>query len=449
MTDTPSIEGPGLFARAMRGSAITAASYITAQALRLGSNLILTRLLFPEAFGLMALVTVVVVGLQMFSDTGVGPAIARSPRGDDPDFLNTAWTIQVVRGVLIWLAATVVAVPFAAFYEAPQLSQLLPVAALSLVIAGFNPTRIETANRHLVLGRMMTLDLASQALGIAVMVVLAWITGSVWALVWGSVAGALAKLALMSAFLPGASNRFHWDPAAGRELLGFGKWIFLSTICGFAVAQGDRLILGAYLTLEQLGIYNIGYFLASFPWLLGGAVATKIMIPLYRDHPPGAKAANAARVRRLRAGLTAVLMVLLSVLAIGGVPLVGFLYSDAYAQAGAILCLVACVQMPVIIGLTYDQAALAAGDSRRFFALLLVKAVVQTTAFILGAEWAGLTGALIGQGLALTAVHVPNAWLAHRHGVWDGRHDAVAATFAAAIIIIAYVVNAGAISAIG
>ncbi|GAB1360936.1 hypothetical protein MASR1M32_01720 [Rhodobacter sp.] len=88
----------GLMARALRGSALTAGSYAVTQALRLASNLILTRLLFPEAFGLMALVSVVLVGLQMFSDTGIGPAISRSPRGDEPAFLDTAWTVNVARG---------------------------------------------------------------------------------------------------------------------------------------------------------------------------------------------------------------------------------------------------------------------------------------------------------------------------------------------------------------
>jgi O-antigen/teichoic acid export membrane protein len=449
MTKTPAAGGRSLFARAMRGSAITAGAYIASQVLRLASNLILTRLLFPEAFGLMALVTVVLVGLQMFSDTGISQAIARSPRGDDPDFLNTAWTVQVARGAILWLCALALAWPFAAVYDAPDLARLLPVAALSLVILGFNPTRIETANRHLMLGRVMLLDLAAQGAGMAAMVAFAWATGSVWALVWGTLLGALAKLIVMWALLPGAPNRLHWDAAAGRELLGFGKWIFLATICGFVVAQGDRLILGTYLTLEALGIYNIGYFVASFPWLLGSAVTARVMIPLYRDDPPGAKAANAPRLRRLRAGLTAVLLVLLSILALGGVPIVGFLYSPAYAQAGAVVVLVACVQMPVIVGLTYDHAALAAGDSRRFFLLILLKAVAQTAAFVIGAEAGGLTGALVGQGLALTLMHGPNAWLAARHGVWDARHDAVAGAAAAAVVSAALTLNRAAIAGLG
>jgi O-antigen/teichoic acid export membrane protein len=79
--------------------------------LRLGSNLILTRLLFPEAFGLMALVTVFLTGLKMFSDFGLNASIIRSARGDDPIFLQTAWTVQILRGVMLWLISVMLAGP--------------------------------------------------------------------------------------------------------------------------------------------------------------------------------------------------------------------------------------------------------------------------------------------------------------------------------------------------
>lgn len=94
--------GKSLFRRALGGGAFVAGSYVFAQFARLLSNLVLTRLLYPEAFGVMALVMVVLVGLQMFSDVGIGPAISRSARGDDPDFLNTAWTLNVFRGAGLW-----------------------------------------------------------------------------------------------------------------------------------------------------------------------------------------------------------------------------------------------------------------------------------------------------------------------------------------------------------
>ena len=441
--------GQGLFARALRGSAFIAMGYVGGQAMRLAANLILTRLLFPEAFGLMALVTMVMIGLTMFSDVGIGPAILGNKRGDDPRFLDTAWTVQVIRGGLLWGITCAMAWPLAAFYRAPDLAQMLPVAGLTLLIAGFNPTRIETANRHLALGRVTALDLASQAIGIVVMVALSLALQSVWALVWGNIAGAIAKLALMTALLPGHRNRLAWERQAAGELIRFGGWIFLSTACGFLLMQGDKAILGRYLSLESLGVYNIGYFLASFPMLLAAAVVGRVFIPIYREVAADGSAAVHRRLRRMRLGMTGLVLALLAAMALAGVPLVGVLYDPRYAAAGAVVVAIACVQMPQLLVATYDQAALAAGDSRGFFTVSAIRAGLQTAMFLAGAEMAGLTGALIGQAAAGILSMPASLWLARKHGIHDPRHDLAFAILSAGIAAGALTVSQQALTGLG
>jgi O-antigen/teichoic acid export membrane protein len=442
------LRGQGLAARAMRSSTFTVLGYGGSQMLRLASNLILTRLLFPEAFGMMALVQVFLTGLMMFSDLGISPAILQSKRGDERDFLNTAWTIQVLRGFGLWIAASLLAFPIAAIYGAPELAQLLPVAAFALVITGFSPTRLETANRHLALGRVTLIDLVTQVTGIAAAVVLALIWQSVWALIWSGLISAVVQLILYQRLLPGIRNRFRWEKAAAAELIRFGKWIFLSTVAGFLYYQGDKLILGRFLTLDLLGIYNIGYFLASFPLLLGAALTRKIMIPLYRERPPAASRENFAKLRRLRLVISFGLVSLLILLALGGDALIALLYDDRYRQAGGIVVLVAAFQILPVIVLTYDQAALAAGDSRRFFLLSLVRAGLMILALLAGVSLAGLLGALIGQGLAMLLAYPVAAWLARKQGAWDGLHDAGLALYGLLGAAVAVWYNWAAVSAL-
>ncbi len=417
--------GGGIGARLARSSGWITLSYGMSQVIRLGSNLILTRLLFPEAFGLMALITVFLVGLMMLSDIGVAPSIQQSPRGDDPDFLNTAWTIQVIRGVILWLSCFGLGAAAAWFYGDPQLRVMLPVAGLSLLIAGFEPTRIVTASRHLNLSRVTLLDLLAQVIGLIGMLALVWVLRSVWALVIGGVFIALVRLIIMDLFMPGPRNRFLWAPDIVAELINFGKWIFLSTLCGFLLTQGDKAILGKYLSLKTLGIYNIGFFLASFPQALATKIMAQVMIPLHREHPPGASAENYAKVRRARFAMTTAVFAMQFTAAFAGIWMVDLLYDARFLAAGSIVVAVACMNVPYLIGMTYDYAALSRGDSRGLFYLLLAKAISQTLLFALGMEYYGITGAFVGVWLSQILVHPLVARLAYRHGAWDPWHDVI------------------------
>ncbi len=417
--------GSQLTARILRSTSWVIVGYGGAQAIRLASNLILTRILFPEAFGLMALVTMVTVGLMMFSDVGIGPALARSPRGDEPAFLNTAWTMAVMRGCGLWLLTLLLAWPFAQLYGHPELALYLPVAGLSLIITGLLPTRVEMARRHLQMGRATMLDLAGQLVGLALMVLLAVWTRSVFALVVGGVLSNLIKLVLMRAFLPGHRDRFQLERPALKELVHFGKWIFLSTAFAFVSAQGDKAVLGKLLSLEMLGIYNIAFFLASFPMMLGQTVVQDLMISVYRNRPPEASDENRRKLARMRMMLTAGLCALLVLMAYVGPPLVAFLYDDRYLDAGPIIVLLSCGFLAQVIGLTYDRAALAAGDSRGAFLYSGLRSVLQMGLLIAGLKMFGLVGGILSYGVTMMAAHLLLIRLARRHHAWDPLHDAV------------------------
>lgn len=425
----------GFAARIARGSLFTLAGFGLSNVIRLGSNLILARLLFPDAFGIMALVTLLLVGLTMFSDIGITPSIQSSKRGDDPDFLNTAWTIQIIRSLILFAAACALAWPMAWFYGQPDLLALIPVTAISLLILAVQPTRVETASRHMVLGRLTMIELASQFLSVALMLILAWATGSVWAMVAGNLAAPAIKVALAWMVLPGISNRPRWEHSAVSELVHYGKWIFLSTVATFLVLQSDKLILGRYLSMEGLGLYNIGYFLAGFPLLLGQALIGRLMIPIYRESPPARSPENFARLRRIRLALSGLLLALMVPLALGGVWLVDALYDARYASSGAVVVMVAVALLPQILTLSYDQVALASGDSRGYFWLSGTRATLLVILMLVAVPRAGVAGAALAFGLTHLLCWPLVARLAHRHGAWDPAHDMVMGASALALAL--------------
>ncbi|MDS9466340.1 oligosaccharide flippase family protein [Paracoccus sp. MBLB3053] len=418
--------------RALGSGAWSTINFGVAQVMRLGSNLILTRLLSPDDFGLMALVTSCMIGLTMFSDMGLGPSIAQSKRGDDPDFLNTAWTIKVIRGFIILAVAIVMAWPMSIFFNAPAFAWIFPTAAASMVVGGFFPTRIDTAARHLQLRRLTIIELTNQFLGILILIALALIMRNVWALAIGSVMGAFVQLAMFHYFLPGHIDRFGMERTAREEIVKFGKWIFFSTICGFLLFQGDRIILGRILTLEQLGIFNIGQFLGTLPAVLGAAIASRLFIPIYREHPPGESAENRRALQRIRGGFSLLLMSMAIVLSLVGPSVVDFLYDSRYLHAGGILVAVACIQMLIVIPMSYETAALASGDSRAFFILQSSRAGIYIVTLLIGVWLFGLAGLLAGQALAQLFCYPVAVWTARRQGAWDPRHDLIAASIAVA-----------------
>lgn len=444
------IEKPGnsLTNRIMRSSMFTIMGFGLQQAIRFGSNLVLARLLFPEAFGTMALVTVLLVGLTMLSDLGIQPAIQSSKRGDDPAFLNTAWTLNMIRAGILFAAACALAWPVAWFYEEPILSQLIPVAALSLPLLALEPTRAETASRHMLLGRLTLLEVTAQIISITAMLILAWATQSIWALVIGNLVAAAARAGLAWVMLPGIVNRIQLDRDCAHELIHYGRWIFFSTVAGFLVLQSDKLILGGFLSMEQLGLYNIGFFLAGFPLMLGQLLVQRLMIPIYRSSPPSESRENFLHLRKIRFMLSGLLIAGVAPLALGGVYIVDLLYDSRYAASGAVTVMVSMALLPQMLGLTYDQVTLASGDSRGFFTLNATRATLLVTLLLILVPMLGIPGAPIAMASTALLSYPLQVRLARKYGAWDALHDAVMAAVALVLLTVVLTVHGDQLSVI-
>ncbi|MFM7426953.1 MAG: oligosaccharide flippase family protein, partial [Elainella sp.] len=385
--------------RAIRGSVWTLAGYGLSQVFRLGGNLVLTRLLTPEAFGLMALVQTFLIGLQMFSDFGILPNIIQSERGEDPKFLNTAWTIQAIRGGVLWLGACLLAWPVAQFYREPMLMQLLPIAGLTVLLTGFNSTKLATANRRLAMRQLTLLELITNLVALLVMIGLALLYRSVWALVIGSLIGSLLKL-LASHRLSGESNRFAWDDQAAAEIRKFGRWIFLSTIVGFFALQSDRLVLGRLLDVGFLGVYTIALTLSGVVEQVVDQVNSKVLFPTYAElirERPTALYHSLRRARSILLGLScgcAILFVL------AGQPLIDLLYDQRYAQAGWMLRVLSIGFLGRVLCITYGDVLMARGLTFQVMALTIIHTLFQFGAMLIGYAFGGYIGVIVG--LAVT-----------------------------------------------
>jgi O-antigen/teichoic acid export membrane protein len=262
-------------------AAVEVFGFGSAQLIRLGSNLVLARLLFPAAFGLMAMLSLVLYGIYMLTDVGLSQAVVRSPRGDDPVYLDTAWSIQATRGLALWALGALLAWPISLLFREPQLLPMIPVGTAVAFLHGLASTRILSLRRHFRPLPIVWLEISSQVAGAATMIGLAWAGVGVWSLV----AGNLVQASLHTAFsfaLPGEHReRYRIDAESRKEITHFGRWIFASSAMTFLAGRGDQLVLARLLGAASLGLYNLALVFAEAPDLLVNRVISGILYPLY------------------------------------------------------------------------------------------------------------------------------------------------------------------------
>lgn len=392
-----------VIAPVVRGSVWTMGGYAASQVLRLGSNLILTRLLFPEIFGQLALVSILLIGLQMFSDVGTGPAIIQSPRGDDPRFLNTAWTVQCGRGAALWVISWVIAWPAAAFYDQPQLRWLIPASGFTAMLGGLEATSMHTLQRHLRLGRLTIADLASQIVGTVATVGFAvldrWWHGphnpdAAWSIVAGGMLQGIVRVVLSHTYLPGIRHRFVLDPESLEHLFRFGRWIFVSTLLTFLAGQSDRLIFGKMLPIAFLGVYSIASMLSALPTQAVLKLGAAIVFPAYSRL---VGRSDFGRVFwRVRWPMLLGGAAIVSGLTAGGPFLVRFLYDRRYEDAGWILQYLAVGAWFQVLECTNGAALLAKGNVKWVAAGSAAKVLGMALAIPLGLHFGGFPGAIAG-----------------------------------------------------
>lgn len=409
----------GLRARALRGTLSSVLLAGGGHFVRFASNLVLTRLLFPEAFGLMALVQVIIMGLEMVSTFGLRISVMQNPRGDEPDFLNTAWTLQAIRGILLWLVICAVSPAFANFYDQPMLAKILPISAFTLVIQGFFTTNVLSVQRKLQLGRYSMLTLITQVINVVILSILAYWLETVWALVIGGLISPSIALVLFSRYLPGIRNRFRLEGAAVRDMMHLGKYLFVSTIASYVINQSDRAILGLFIPIELLGVYGIAFALATLPATLATTIAKSVVFPLYRMRHPADDPGNQSNIFKTRRLVASAATAMTCLMAYAGPWLMDILYDDRYALAGPITVLLCVANVPLIVLNGVMNAALSKGDSLRFMIMNVVTATCQL-AVVYGAVQAfSVAGAALAIGIAPLLTYPLLVTFTRRYHNWD------------------------------
>jgi len=444
-----SSKAQGLKQRTVKAGSWVLVGYAFSQIIRFGGNLFLTRLLIPEMFGVMAIVNMLMLGLIMFSDVGLLQNIVQSKRGEAPDYLNTAWTIQIIRGFVLFAISLIISaslyflgqhgyISANTAYGNEQLPFIIATMSVVTVIAGFNSIHLLLLNRKLMMGKLVTIEVLSQVIGLGIMIYLAWKNQDIWSLVIGTIVSATIKFILSHTMNLGERCRLVWDKAAAHDIIHFGKWIFLTSILGFMTSQGDRIMLGGLVSAEKLGVYTVAFFLATavrdLLFKLIGSVFFPLLSEVSRDSSTRLK--NIYYKIRFKVDMLA--MFSAGFLYSTGSDIINFLYDDRYKDAGWILQILSLVLISVGY-LMAGQCFVAIGKPKLDAIQIVVQLVSLYVLMPIGYFFYGMNGAIWGVALSSLARIIISFFLMKKYLFLRLRSEFVGLPF----IVIGWLVGEG------
>lgn len=400
--------------KAVAGAFWVVSGSVGSQVIRLIGNLILTRLLFPEAFGVMALAFAVIIGLSQLSDIGLREGVVNSPRISEPIFMRTAWTLQILRSVFLGLLACALAFPVAAAYNEPILGPVICLIGLSVLINGFKTIGLFVYDKKIDLKRQIVSDLIVQVFGLLITIGWTIVHPTIWALVAGAIASSVLEVVLSYLIFKEHNSRLCWEKPAVKELFNFGKWIVISSAISYLILQGDKLLMGFWLDMGNLGLYSIAATWSAIVALVSYNLATRVLHPYFLAVLD--KNSDFSQIRKVRNRLNGAYAAVCVVLALFGNYLVVFLYDERYHEAGWMLQILAIGQIGRAFTGTLRPFLTACLDSYSQMKTSAISAVI-IISFILIGGWLGEEeGVIIAYSLSGIAMHPVMVLFARKHG---------------------------------
>lgn len=394
---------------------------------RIGSTLIVTRILSPDIFGLFVIIIMFQAILVMVTDFGVRSLIIVSDHGKDPDFLRTCWSVQAIRGICIWLLIIILAlglwglqqagaVPTDTVYGASDLPLALAISGFALVLQGLISVNVYVYEKEMRFRLVTTMNIIVAAANPALTILIALVHPSIWALVISSILGGLLHVILSFCLFDGPPMRFFWHQVYRKELFTRGKWILSHSLLTVAATSADKLMLGGFVPPSVMGTY----FLATqFVGLVQGLIL-KLMastgLQFFSELIDQKRVEARHKYYRYRIPFDLIAFFVAGGMLTAGPAVINLLYDPRYLEAGTIMQILA-------IGLPLNVLNLirSAFSAQKRFQIMTLVSMVQVMAI-----WFGLFLALfifenVFAAFIVIALHrLPEMsvllWLANRDG---------------------------------
>ena len=265
--------------RGVKGGVWVAALQGVIQLLSLLRIFVLARLLAPAEIGLFTLAILAMTLIDTFSNTGVQQALIQK-KGEIEAYLDTAWTIQVLRGVLLAICLLIATPWFAQFFEQPRVEPLIQLISLAVFLNGFVNISVLQFQRKLEFHKEFVYQTIPALIDACVTLTAAVLTRNAFAIVYGLLAKSVVRI-VMSYVFCADKRKLQLKMYQVKELLLFGKWMFVFGIIVYFVNQLDRAVVGKVLGATQLGYYQMAFVIGTLAAVQINAVIGRVAFPLY------------------------------------------------------------------------------------------------------------------------------------------------------------------------
>jgi O-antigen/teichoic acid export membrane protein len=370
---------------------------------------ILARLLAPEDFGLLAVGMVALTLTLRLTDFGVVASLIQAPE-TGKRHLDTAWTINVLRGVGI-AAILVVAAPWIAdAFAEPRATDIIRALALTAFLQAAASIQVAKLNRELRFRGLAAIRLSSAIVNTTVAIVLAPSLG-VWAMVWGAIAGEFAFMVVSYLVAP-YRPRFRFSDKSAKGIARFGSWIFLIGIISVATDSVIRWIIGNRLGVAELGLYFMAWRLAYMPMEMISGLVNEVAFPVYAQLQSDREKAAAA-FRGLLVSVAAILVPICVVFAWLVPELVQHVLGDGWQGTVGVMRLLILTSILMLLSESLGPVLKGLGRPAGIAAMETLHLLI-----IGGLGWAlvgalGLLGAGVVWIVAVLAAQVMAAWYAY------------------------------------
>lgn len=225
--------------------------------------IILARLLAPSDFGLMGTALLAMSTLEAFTETGFQRALVQKKK-NIKEYLDTAWTASILRGVILFAILFWTAPYVAIFFKAPEAKTIIQVIGFSILLQSFANIGVVYFHKELQFGKQSIYQASGTLADFLVAVSAAYMLKNAWALVLGLLAGNLVKC-IVSYIMHPYRPSLNLELRKARELFGYGKWILGSTVLIFIGAYIDKVCVGKLLGAAALGFYQMAYRISNAP----------------------------------------------------------------------------------------------------------------------------------------------------------------------------------------